>query len=597
MNPRTVALAFSLSLTLLPAMLPAQHRDLRQRVPATAWGYLQFEGLEACRKAFDRLPESKPFRALMKTLKDKGLLQAMDDGLQMGMDKMNAGIGASGHSTAEFRALASRPMVLVVGRPTLIAEGMVPSVLLMVDVAKAENEAKALLSTLATITAAQGNASLVELREPRITIARYRKGPGKVAWTLRDQVLYLSLGAGLLRDTLATSEGKAHAMKLPAPLQKTEASLGAKPELSLYMDLHKIQESLGWLMPYEMLELGRILGIQGIQGYYYGAAATPKGLVEADRLLIPGNPHGLMQRLMARPTQCAAANLAEKDTLLFASARLDTRGLIDAFEQILPLLPPAVQDQVEHGYLQGNKNIEQGIGMDADALAAQFQGEWSLALQAPRGSELLPDLMLFVPVKDADKALSMVQALLRRAPNVKLLDQKVGEETVYIVSLPKKAKSRIPLTPAFTFKNGFMIWGLNARALKNQARHWPTPAESYAGTAAFQHLRKGTHGASSLLFLHLQSGFARLWDNQQLKGLLLMGINENNPGMDLRSEDLPTSAQLAPLLQDTSMAMVWDENGPAGRAENSPLGAARVVVYGGSFLDWFLEGAVANEIR
>ena len=597
MKPCSVALALSLSLTLLPAALGAQSRDLRRQIPATAWGYVQFEGMASARAAFDRMPESAPFKALMKTLKKKGLLAEMEDGLQMGMDQINEGIGQLGHSTAEFRALVSRPMVLVVGRPTLISEGMMPSLLLMVDVAKAEKEAQSLLETLAMLSTTMGEAELMELREPRMTVAHFAKGPGKIAWTIQDKVLYLSLGTGLLRDTLATSAGTKPALTLPSLLAQSEKSLGRKPELSLYMDLHKVQDSLGWLMPYEVVELGRILGLEGVEGLYYGAAATEKGFFEVERLLIPGSKGGLAQRMLGKPTPCAAAELAEKDTLLFTSMQVDTRALTEAFQKILPLLPPQVQDRVERRILGGSWQMEPILGMDANALADQFGGEWSFALQAPRGSELIPEVLLFVPVQDSAKVLNMVQGLLQMAPEVTLRDQKVGEEHVYVISLPKHVRQQVPLTPAFTFKNGFMIWSINARSLKNQARHWPTPAESYAGTEAFRKLRRSTQGAASLLFLHLQTGFARLYNNKALKGMALAGINQENPGLDLNLDDLPTTEQLAPLFQDAAYSFLWDEHGPVTRTENSPVSYARILVYGASFFDWFLEQAAKNEIR
>ncbi len=597
MNPCSAALALSLSLTLLPAALGAQSRDLRDRIPASAWGYVQFEGLEACRAAFARLPEKAPFLALMKTLKEKGLLAPMKDGLQMGMDQMSDGMGSLGHSTAEFRALASRPMVLVVGRPTLISEGMFPSMMLMVDVAKAEQEARSLLETLAMLSTTMGEASLIDLRQPKMTVARFRRGPGKVAWTIQDKVLYVSLGTGLLRESLATGAGKNAALRLPPMLQKTEDGLGSKPQISLYLDLRKVEKSLGWLMPYEAVEIGRILGIRGIEGLYWGGAASEKGFLDIYQILVPGNKDGLVQGLFSQPTQCAAARLAAKDTLLFGSYQVDTRRLTDAIREVFPLLPPEAQDEAERNFLRGNRELQQRLGMDFKELTQQFAGEWSLALQAPRGSELIPDLLLFVPVQDPDKMLGMVKNLLQMAPEVKFRDQKVGDEHVYVISLPKKVKRKMPLTPAFTFKNGFMIWSLNARSLKNQARHWPTPEESYAGSPAFQKLRRGDQGASSLIHLHLKTGFSLLWDNKQLMGMALMGINQENPDLNLSLDDLPTSEQLAPLFQDASISSVWNETGLHTRMENYPLSYTRVLVYGASFFDWFLEQTIKNEIR
>ncbi|MEZ5990406.1 MAG: hypothetical protein R3F30_15085 [Planctomycetota bacterium] len=546
--------------------------------------------------------------ALLGKYREKGWLRPPEDAIQGGIDRLSQGIGQLGHSTSEVQALLTRPRLVCIGRPTIVAEAMVPSTLLLVDVAGKEKEARSLVTTVATLATrfVPGLAYSETREEPALSLLTHDRKFGRLAWTIRDGVLFLGLGEDFLREALAVQRGAnkaalvgdARPLALPESLRRTEAALPARPLASLWLDASKLERAVGWLVPYEVLHLGRILGLEGIQGWYQAVVPHQGGLVEVSRLLVPGSNDGLLQQLAGAPVSCGSAALAPPETLLYACANVRPGAIVRALPQVLERLPAAVAERVERGRERVEQRTSRILGIGLEELMRRFDGEWSVALTAPAPGSWVPELMLFVPAPDPDAALTWIRdRVAAKVEGLRFVTQKVGNQEVHVLSLPPQVRSRVPVTPALTFRDGMMVVSLNALALKNRVNAWSAGGPSYADTEAFQGLRRRAGEASLLAFVHLGTRVADLWDNKTLSGLLVQGLRAGTGDPDVGVEDLPTAAQVAALLQDAAFTARWSAEGLETRELDVPLSGGHMLVYGGAFLDWLLEETVKSELR
>ncbi|MAE76423.1 MAG: hypothetical protein CMJ85_06120 [Planctomycetes bacterium] len=574
--------------------LPTHAQDSIDAIfPDSSYAVLRFGGLDRCRKTAQQMPL---FRLVRQKLAqgEFDLASLANHELRHFKRDFGRAVRDAGLKPDDLRTLLGGEMALGVGRPTLAFFGA-PSLLLAIETKGREEKVVAVLDRLER-NMSQGMGSGITWTSERfdgveiLKVAASRLGIGGMSAAYAHTGGYLLLGTGTayLKDCLRTMKQPGRSIRRSTTYTKGVELLRGQPLLSMFLNCKPLGQMAGPVLPYEAQDLGRALGIEQIEGLYWGAANDRGAGHDLMLAGMPGNAAGLLKSAFSQPTSCRAAKLCPRDTAAFASIRCDARATIKAAGNLLQHLPPGAGQAINQAIQEASQPRNLGgprIGLTRDdliLLANHLGSEFSLAVTMNRGT---PGALLFAELKDPEAAQEDIVALLSRVfdgEHAPRLRQRKSKGIWFI------SQRGWPVTPALAFRDGMMIVSPFIQNLDSTIVQLNKGEPMLAMEKAFREARQSMGRASVFGAAFLGRIAKQVWT--PARGIIENALNRE--GLDGEAL-LPTADELASVVGTLTGAGITDQSGFLYQ-EHSPFGTASVLAIGGWGLDWLLKQGLSS---
>lgn len=587
--PRTGTLAAFLTLT---SLLPAQNdKPVQDCLPASTWAMAAFGGLERCNEAIAGHATARLVQDLLKMipaeLRESQLGSKLDEAAQ----GLREGLEQGSLSPSAVRAVLQRPMAIGIGRLTI--QGMGPSFALVVDEGNAAADLDRLIEQVVAARVlpariGKGTAAGIDCRtlegEEMPTVFLARDG-GRLIVTNSE---------GYLTEILRTARGEQPSLAAGASLGAQRARLQATPLVEMFANPKPFLGMWEPMLPYEAPAIGKAIGIESVQGFYFAAAPSGDGTVETIDLQVPGDRGGLLKAALAGAADLEAAKWFDDETLAFAALRLDLPTAIAAFDQVLDQLPRPVAKEARRDIA---RDIARDLGRegistkDLEELIGALHGSVSIGLQLEEGAIPLPSVLAIAKVRDeavVSRWLDRLREATAQQGGIEWKTRKSGDVTVHYCAIEAAAESKVPLVPSFALVAGNLIVGSQVRAVIEAIKQHEQADASLFATADFAAAAKAE--AKSMAFLHLRPGRAIEKHWKAIETWVLPQLDAQSEQLGFGSEDLPEPEVFARGLGTMTLSATCDEHGVRLRSRGN-LGLGGVLAAFGAVCDDVLQRA------
>jgi hypothetical protein len=505
----------------------------------------------------------------------------------------------------ELAALLDSPMAIAMGRPTFVGEAVFPSTLIVADVQGREKKVEALLLKVGEllfeeVRGLQRNRAVVRGQE--FVRIWHTRAPGEIFVSIREGYLVLGLGRGIVEAALDTARGQRPSITQLPEWKDGKQRLPEDALLQAHINLRAIGQSLEPWLPYEIQSLAKALGIEAIEGLSSCTSRSGLGDVTWSTIRAPGSMTGLLKRSLAEPLQLQSAKLLPENTLFFAAARLQTKGLENALEQLMQTLPMFARNGLQQVWqreilpelMDLREELESEFGpLPWNEILAELHKigpEFAMGVTLPRPGSVQPGLMVFVESAHAAELAEKLARLIASFEDSGLPKLRSSEKhgtTLYYMSLQKLIGRGI--TPAFAAVGHQLVFASDRRDLIARLGQLEEGGKSLADVESFKSQVAAMPAASAMTAIHFEKLAQLLFSD--LGNPLMMTIQMQG-GMSnaelARIVQLLNNPQLHKALGMQVDAFSVDEAGFHWR-RHSPLGAGSLYMAAMTVLDWLLE--------
>lgn len=568
---------------LATAQAPAFPRPGAEDVlPASTYACLQFAGLEAAAGAAEALDAARLVRHLLEAVPDATMQRHVEPHMEQAAAHVRQALQHVGLSPAAVRAVLQRPMALGIGRLTL--RGLGPSVALVIDEGNAARSVDEVVEAmLALLRGLDGRFVEDALDVPGAEGRRLRHPEGPQLLLARGGGMFVATNSeGQLREILATAAGRQPGLAAATVLGAQRERLGATPIASAFVHTEHVLSMLAPHLPYEAAEIGAAFGVQCLGGVYAACGADGGEAAETVDIALRGDAGGLLKAAFAGPADFGAAAMCSADTVAFATVRCNLPALMKAVDGVLDLLPAQPREQARR---QMQRGLARGLGQ-----AGMTPEQFEQLLQALGGSvsvavtldaSILPQVLLFVPVRDRDVVAPWIERLAAEAV------QATGQEWSTRTSGDAVIRSRdvqagpFRLSPSFALTGDWLIVASEAKALLAALTQRGRDEGSLAGVEDFAAAARDCAGASGFVHLRLDRGVELRWRAFEQWVVPLLDALPPEVGVD--GDVLPDREALAGSVGTLTTSLTVDEDGVRLRSRGALaqsallLGAARLL--------------------
>jgi len=343
---------------------------------------------------------------------------------------------------------------------------------------------------------------------------------GEVAYAIVGNRLLMASSRARVKDALVRVKGGRAANLHGSPAyQETLKTMGARRTGTLFLaDVTRLRERvMGMLAPMlgnEMEEVGMIMEVTGMNAIERIAAADiPHDQnIRTEFLIQLSERKGIFGLMQSAPTSHRFAGMTPSNALVYSAERQDFGKTMDSLMEWVAKLDGETADEVNE-FITGYNQVL-GIDLRKD-LVGSLGDEWAAYISdAPEGG-LIPDVVMFVSVKDRAGLQKSLRALVekydavnamygedavRRAPKIRHRKTMQGDRAIHCIEITTPDGEPIPVVPCWTMGEDHIALALWPHTLRNALRRKPTLADN----PRFQSLRAGIpEGAITATYMDL----------------------------------------------------------------------------------------------
>lgn len=579
-------LAVVLAAPVLLAQAPSVSvRPVEDLLPAGTYAMLHCSGLGAFSAATDEMPVAKLVRTFLERLPASTYEQHIGREMEQVVAQMRRGLGQVSLGAADVREVLRRPMALGIGRLTL--RGMGPSVALLIDEGPAAPHVDKVLQVLERIVRSEFPAlelSTTEIAGRSLRHFRHPQGPEFFVGSDRG-IRFVSNSRGYLRDVFATIDGRQPGLAAASSLGRQRARLGATALAGMFLRTDLVLGTFANHLPYETDELCTALGVDTVAGVYAAAGIQDGRTLELFDIEAPGSTSGLLKAAFAGKADLRAARWCGQETVAFASLRCNVGELTAALQRLLDLLPQEAAQQARRGMASGMRSALRGTGIttqQAEELLHAVGDSVAVAVSLSRGALPLPELLLFLPVRDGQVVSAWLERLAGAAAEHGGVQWKTRQVGATAVRYCDVTAGSMALSPSFALAHGHLIVGSHTKvvvaALQREA------ADSLASADDFVAAAEQCRDAAALLHLRNFRLVDVGWRPFEVHVLSQLDAHAEEIGFD--RDAVPEQEDFAAALGTITIHATVDEHGArfGSRGNLSPWTA------------WIAAGAVLDQL-
>lgn len=589
----TVALAWCASVSPLPAQQDRLPVD--GIFPNSSYAVLRFGGLQEAKEAARAIDLLELGRRSLSKAGIADLAALCPGGCDQCFTRLRAELSRAGLSPASLRGLLRRPLAFGVGRPTLHMRGL-PSMLLAFDVLGREEDAARVVSSLVShFERALGPEALQrstsKFLEHDIHQVRARNGAWLITHAIADGYLMIGTGSGYLEDCIRTIQRGGRSIRANPAYRRGLARLRGQPLFSLFLNTRPLVRALEPFLPYEAQGFGRLLGVEGMDGIFWGSKPGPKASTDVVLVGMPGSEKGLLKALFQKPATGRAAKFCAAESVLFATVTLDPQTFAGSCKVLLEHLPTEVRREVTRGIGRGMR--QGGVRLPRlERLLAPFGNEITVAATLPLRQGLLPELSLFLEVKDPERAERLILDELR--PLLGFRGGRLRTRPYEGSKIHFYTRPGLPISPAFVIRNRMLIFSLMRTDLERTLARASSGQPTLADTS-FRGEFRAASPASGFVHLRIGQVIAPLWRQARphIHSMIDGALADIAPE-GIAYDVIPTSARIAEAVGDINLSWIASRQGWIYQEQN-PCGMANLLALACSAFDWCLREAGGPE--
>ncbi|MBK8099696.1 MAG: hypothetical protein IPK26_21530 [Planctomycetes bacterium] len=542
-------LGLAFAATSIAQAPPTMARALEDLLPASSYACFRFGGLEACAKAADSTAVAEIVRSLLERLPAELRQQHVEGHLEQVTNQVQKQLQRVGVGVADLRVVLGRPMVLAIGRPTI--EGMGPSVALVADIGPAGEAARRLLAAFEAIAAQEGHGAVTfadtDVDGVPMRAMNIHDGPTVVAGEV-DGCLVITNSRRYLRDIAAVKAGKAPSLAKGSNLGAAAARLPVPALASLFLNTQPLMSILDPVLPYEATDLGRALGVSGLDSIYAGITGDAHGGADVLRIGLAGDEKGMLKALVSAPADLGFAARCSKNTVAFAVGNLDVLAVVDAFQRFAELLPAPARAELQRELPRDLARELRQLGTTpeaAQALLGSFGTQFGMAMSLEAGAMPKPELLFSLAVRNWQQVtplLSRLEAMAAQQAGVEWKSRKAGERTIRFVDLPLP-QANLQLSPCYVQTEDSLLIASDVAALLRALGQHKKPDDALAAQPDFATVAKRCAGASGVFHLRLFRAAELGWRTVETMAYPQIDAHKDQIGID--SEALPDAETIA----------------------------------------------------
>lgn len=576
-----------LAVPALLAQAPSvPQRPLEDLLPAGSYAAARFAGLAECARATDDMAVAALVRTFLKRVPRETYDQHVGAELDRMASELRRELQREGIAPADLRNVLRRPMALGMGRITL--RGMGPSVALLID----EGDAGPSIDKLTAAFEQVLRHEMRGLQESRFGIRSrdfrlLSSSEGPEILIGRDAgVFFVSNSRGYLGDILAAADGEVASLAASSTLGSQRQRLGAPAVMSVFVNTQPVLGTFSAHMPYEAGELAAAFGLETVAGIYAGAGVSQGMTVETFDVAAPGSAQGLLKAAVAGKADLRAAALCSDETLAFGSLRCDVMAFVGALERAADLLPAELSQEARREFVRELRNGLREIGLtpqQLEQLLRSVDGSLSFAVGVAKGPVPVPELTVFVPVRDEQVVATWLERLAGMAEQETGMQWKTRKSGDAEIRYCEVQAGPFALSPSFVLANGHLIIGSSTKSVLrtlNQDR-----ATSLAASEDFAAAAKQCQGAAAMLHLRTFRLVEIGWRDFETHVLGMVDAHSDELGFD--REAVPDQEDFARGLGTMTWSASVDEQGLHLDARGS-LGQSTLLIAAGALFDELL---------
>jgi hypothetical protein len=324
----------------------------------------------------------------------------------------------------------------------------------------------------------------------------------------------------------------------------------------------------------------RKLGLDAVQAI--GFADIPAGTGWRTELAITMTERrGLFGFFPSEPPSHRFAKYAPAGALLYGGERFDAAQAWSGVLDLAGSFDADARAELERGERQAGAML--GVDIRQDLLQA-LGTEWAAYVGSPPGGGLIPDLVLFVTVRDRarlEKALLTIADRMQPVAEEERVRMKVRDTHfrgthIRYLELAEERGDPIPVAPAWAFGEDFVVFALYPQTIKNALLDKPSLAANEDFRACLRHLPKS---AVSSTYIDLRGLVGWIYNTatpflQVLQGAINREVAQY--GLEINLQDLPPAEVITRHLSG-AVTYTAVENDCVRMGVVSPFGAPMLV--------------------
>jgi len=348
--------------------------------------------------------------------------------------------------------------------------------------------------------------------------------PGRVppiGYTVRDNVLYVTTGEGLLDRVLSSRASENLAQT--AHFKQVNMVTGDNPFVSAYLNVDAIRKTLLPLAPPQAQQFAELLGLKDIHAAGISVTADEEVVGFNLALRFTEDAPGIASLLSVPNTTPNGIAYVPEDFSYVT--RFSIGPPAEFVKKIRALLERAGAGQkIDQGFAE----LKENAGIDMEKVLASLGGEITIGVKVPEALEI-PNVVLCVEAKDPEYLMELVKNL-SQAMSISLSETEEDGRKIMTVTPPMP----LPFTPAIAVEKDMIVIGIS-KAVLQKALSAKEYGRNIASKASFKAAMEGLPADSNIALEYIEmddlgqllvagAGMAAAWAPEDAKPMVAKAI-------------------------------------------------------------------------
>jgi len=327
--------------------------------------------------------------------------------------------------------------------------------------------------------------------------------PGPIGYAVKDNVLYATMGKGLLDRVL--SGRPAESLSNTAHFKEVNAIIGENAIVSAYVNVDAVCKTLLPNLPPHARNVAELLGLNGIHAAGLSLRGDEEFVGFNLALQYTENAPGIPSLLSIPNT--APKGIAYLPEDYSYAARLSFGPPGDLMKKIQPTLDRA---GIGPKVAQTLAEIKEKHAIDVEKILASLGGEITFGVKIPQTYEI-PSVLVCIEAKDPEYIMQTLKDLLKRASMTFSETEVAGAKSI-MVTLPMP----VPVSPAIAAAQDMIVIGISKPVLE-KALAAKSSGQNIASKPKFKAAMEGLPASSNIALEYIEA--------EPLGQLVVFGVN------------------------------------------------------------------------
>jgi len=367
------------------------------------------------------------------------------------------------------------------------------------------------------------------------------------------------------------------------------SKVGSDHQLAwIFANVDAFRARLGGLVPDTYQEILDLLGLSSIHNLAIAVNREGNGSREAMYLDAPGEKHGLLRALTPSPIDQGRFASAPANSVLYMAANYDLNAI---YEEIMRVIDVATTRYVPAAPAKEFR-LEMEAGLAAlpidikKDLLEPLGSNMSMYVALPQSGGLIPDVVLSLEVRDADRLRKTFDRLSAMADNAELKSTTYQNETIHYFTIRQRD---FTLQPAFAITGDQLLVASQTMVLKRALSARGQSGEKLVDTDKFKQAMSHVVGKpGEIVYFDLQQAFEFTYNS--FSAVLASQIPPDAP---VDGALMPSTEAIAKHLTASISAYSSDQDGILCETY-SPLGLGAIVDGAMALVQWGIDQGYAD---